>query len=281
MPPPIPETVEGGLGAAPAASEPAPSTAADSLAASVAWFTVVVDRVTEAAADKVADVADVVKALIGAEGASKAVKDLIERVGELVSALLLGGNGASGPVEGLIGQVGDAVGELAHALGGVLGGLLGVGGDGAPADPASDYYYHLAAQPLAAFYYDYEQATAELIEWSAAAAGEMTRAVGGALDNGSGSGAAAPNQEAGAGGGVPATPPPAPPLVPVAPPVAPVGYSFSLLGAPGSAADAFQLLFAILMVFSVALLQGGRLSWLRREAHGPPTALVLAIERPG
>jgi hypothetical protein len=250
----------------------------------------VVDRATEAAADKVADVADVVKALIGAEGVSRAVKDLIERVGGLVSALLLGGNGASDSSEGLIsegliGRVSHAVGELAQALGGVLGGLLGVGGDGVPADPASDYYYHLAAQPLAALYYDYEQAAAELIEWSAAAMGEMTRAVGGALDNGSGSGAAAPNQEAG-GGGVPATPPPppppaSPPLVPVAPPVAPVGYSFSLLGAPGSAADAFQLLFAILVVFSVALLQGGRLSWLRREAHGPPTALVLAIERPG
>jgi hypothetical protein len=34
-------------------------------------------------------------------------------------------------------------------------------------------------------------------------------------------------------------------------------------------------------VFSVALLQGGRLSWLRREAHGPPAAFTLAIERPG
>jgi hypothetical protein len=60
-----------------------------------------------------------------------------------------------------------------------------------------------------------------------------------------------------------------------------MGYSTSFLGASGSAPDVFLLLFAVLAVFSVALLQGGRLSWLRRESHGPPTAVVLAIERPG
>jgi hypothetical protein len=49
----------------------------------------------------------------------------------------------------------------------------------------------------------------------------------------------------------------------------------------GSAGEAFQLLFAVLVLFSVALLKGGRLSRLRREAHGPPTAFTLAIERPG
>jgi hypothetical protein len=111
----------------------------------------------------------------------------------------------------------------------------------------------------------------ELIERSAAAVGELAQAAGRALGGG-----VAPNQA-----GVPATPPAAPPPVPVAPPVPPVGYSSSLLVASGSAADAFQLLFAVLALFSVALLQGGRLSWLRRESHGPPTAVVLAIERPG
>jgi hypothetical protein len=110
----------------------------------------------------------------------------------------------------------------------------------------------------------------ELIERSAAAVGELAQAAGRAL------GGVAPNEA-----GVPATPPAAPPPVPVAPPVPPVGYSSSLLVASGSAADAFQLLFAVLALFSVALLQGGRLSWLRRESHGPPTAVVLAIERPG
>src|SRR3712207_7436817 len=50
-------------------------------------------------------------------------------------------------------------------------------------------------------------------------------------------------------------------------------FRSSVVVGAGSAGDAFQLLFAILVVFSVALLQGGRLSWLRREAHGPPSAL--------
>jgi hypothetical protein len=261
---------EGGLDGA-AASEPAPSPAADSLAASVARLAEAVDRVT-----------DVVKALFGAEGVSKAVKDLIEQVGGLVSALL-GGNGASDSSEGLIGRVSHAVGELAQGFGGVFGGLLGGDGDGAPA-PAG---YYLSAQPLAAFYYEYEQSyeqsTTALIEWSAAEVSELARMAGGALG---GSGGLSPNQ----GAGKPATPPVSPPvtppvaplpLVPVAPPFTPVGYSTSFLGASGSAPDVFLLLFAVLAVFSVALLQGGRLSWLRRESHGPPTAVVLAIERPG
>jgi hypothetical protein len=256
--------------------------------------------------DVVESVAEVVGALIGGEGASKAVKEFVERVGELVSALL-GGNGASsGSAEGLVGRVASVMSELAQAIGGVLGGLFG-GEDGAPAalpqalisqtanvvadvaralggllgvagGPPALADYHLAAQPLAAYYHDYEQATAELTELTeqaanaaAAAAGELGRAASGALGGG---GAAAPSREA---GGVPAIPP----LVPVAPPVAPGGYSSSFLVGSGSGAEAFQLLFAVLVVFSGALLRGGRLSWLRREAHGPPTAFTLAIERPG
>jgi hypothetical protein len=166
----------------------------------------------------------------------------------------------------------------------VLTRLLGGGEDGAPAPAAGSY---VVAQPLAAFYYEYEQsyeqATAALIGWSAAEASELARMAGGALG---GSGGHSPNQ----GAGKPATPPVSPPatppvaplpLVPVSPPFTPVGYSTSFLGASGSAPDVLLLLFAVLAVFSVALLQGGRLSWLRRESHGPPTAVVLAIERPG
>jgi hypothetical protein len=272
---------------------PTSSSAADGLAANDLATTTAATGLAATAA-KLADgvveeVTDMVKALLGGaadEGAaSKAVKEFIERVGGLMSALL-GGNGASGLAEGLGKGVANVVGDVARALGGAFGGLLG-GGSGIPA-PVTDYYHHLAAQPLAAFYQDYEQATAELIEWSAAAAGELTREASGAL---SGGGGVAPNQEA--GGAPPAAPaapvpaaPPAPaaplPPVPVAPPVAPGGYSSSsVVVGSGSAGDAFQLLFAILVVFSVALLQGGRLSWLRREAHGPPSALALAIERPG
>jgi hypothetical protein len=246
----------------PVASEPAPtSSAADGLAASVAR---VADEVVER-------VTDMVKALLNADkAASNAVMELMEQVGDVVSALL-GGNGASWSGEDLIGHVASVVSKMAQAVAGVLGALLG-GEDGVPA-PAD--YYHLVTQPLAAFYHYYEPPTAELVERAAAATGELAKAVGGAL-RGAG---VAPNQEP---AGVPAPPPAAPPLVPVAPrPVAPGGYSSSFLGASGSAADAFQLLFAVLVVLSVAVLKGGRLSWLGRESHGPPTAIVLAIERPG
>jgi hypothetical protein len=187
--------------------------------------------------------------------------------GDLVNALLVG-KGSSSSLQGLMEHADIAAGDLVQEIGGMLSGLLG-GDEGIP---IPDNYY-LSAQPLTAFYYDYEQATTELIERSAAAVGELAQAVGRVL---SGSDGVAPNQAA-----VPSTPPAAPPPVPVAPPVAPVGYSSSLVVASGSALEAFQLLFAVLALFSVALLKGGRLSWLRRESHGPPTAVVLAIERPG
>jgi hypothetical protein len=262
-----------GLGAAPA-SDPTPSTSADNLAAAAAQ--------------------------IDAEGASKekVLIEQVEQVGDLVTELL-GGNGSSGSLQGLMEHVANAVGDLVQAISGMLDGLLG-GDYGAPAPvqvvgdlvsmlgdltrapgealdslegvgvvPAPAAHY-LSAQPLAAFFYGYEQATTELIERSAAAVGELAHATGRALGDG-----VAPNQS-----GVPATPA-APPPVPGAPPVLPLGCSSSLLVASGSAADAFQLLFAVLALFSVALLKGGRLSWLRRESHAPPTAVVLAIERPG
>jgi hypothetical protein len=220
-----------------------------------------------------------------------------EPVGDLVNALLVG-KGSSGSLQELMEHVADAVDDLVQAIGGMLDGLLG-GDDAAPAPvqvdgglvsmlgdltralgealgslvgvvPAAAAHY-LSAQPLAAFFYGYEQATTELIERSADTVGELAQAAGRML-----SGGVAPNQA-----GVPATPPAAPPPVPVAPPLAPVGYSSSLLVASGSAADAFHLLFAVLALLSVALLKGGRLSWLRRESHAPPMAVVLAIERPG
>jgi hypothetical protein len=269
-----------GLGATPA-SDPTPSTAADNLAAAVAQI----------ADDAVEGITDVVQASVGAEAAPKE-KEQVEQVGDLVNALL-SGNGSSGSLQGLMEHVPNEVDDQVQAIGGMLG-----GDDGAPAPvevvgglvsmlgdltgalgeahgslvgvvPAPTDHYP-SAQPLAAFYYGYDQATTELIERSAAAVGELAQAAGRAL------GGVASNQA-----GVPATPPAAPPPVPTAPPVPPVGYSSSLLVASGSAADAFQLLFAVLALFSVALLQGGRLSWLRRESHGPPTAVVLAIERPG
>jgi hypothetical protein len=264
-----------GLGAAPA-RDPTPSTSADNLAAAAAQ--------------------------IYAEGASKekVLIEQVEQVGDLVTELL-GGNGSSGSLQGLMEHVANAVGDLVQAISGMLDGLLG-GDYGAPAPvqvvgdlvsmlgdltrapgealdslegvgvvPAPAAHY-LSVQPLAAFYYDYEQTSTELMGRTAAAVGELAQAVGRVP---SGSGGVAPNQA-----GVPATPA-APPPVPGAPPVLPVGYSSSLLVASGSAADAFQLLFAVLALFSIALLQGGRLSWLRRESHAPPTAVVLAIERPG
>jgi hypothetical protein len=271
-----------GLGAAPA-NDPTPSAAADNLAAAVAQI----------ADDAVESVTDVVQMSIGAEAASKE-KEQVEQVGDLVNALL-GGNGSSGSLQGLMEYVANEVDDQVQAIGSMPGGddgapapvevvgglvrmlddltgalgeahgsLVGVGVVPTPAD------HYPSAQPLAAFFYGYEQATTELIQRSAAAVGELAQAAGRALGGG-----VASNQT-----GVPATPPAAPPPVPVAP-VPPVGYSSSLLVASGSAADAFQLLFAVLALFSVALLQGGRLSWLRRESHGPPTAVVLAIERPG
>jgi hypothetical protein len=86
---------------------------------------------------------------------------------------------------------------------------------------------------------------------------------------------------------------PAAPLLPEAPlpetpslpvPIAPGGgapTSSSYFGASGSSSDALQLPFAILVVFSVALLQGGKLVCERREPLRPHSALQLAAERPG
>jgi hypothetical protein len=86
---------------------------------------------------------------------------------------------------------------------------------------------------------------------------------------------------------------PAAPLLPEAPlpetpslpvPIAPGGVaptSSSYFGASGSSSDALQLPFAILVLISGALLQGGKLVCQRREPLRPHSALQLAAERPG
>ena len=80
---------------------------------------------------------------------------------------------------------------------------------------------------------------------------------------------------------VPSAPGTPPPFVPVAPPggSATVGYS-SYLGASGSSTDAAQMLFVLAALLAV-LLQGGTLTWHRREPHRLHSALRLAVERPG
>jgi hypothetical protein len=57
------------------------------------------------------------------------------------------------------------------------------------------------------------------------------------------------------------------------------GYS-SFFGASGSSTAAAQMLFVLAALLTV-LLQGGTLTWHRREPHRPHSALRLAVERPG
>ena len=217
-------------------------------------------------------------ALLGADDAAKPVKELLEQVGAVVANLaqalgaLLGGDGIPGPDGKLLERVGAVAADVGRALGDALGAL--VGGDGAPY-PFSDPM----AQPLAALYGLPERAS-ELLEWSGAAVANLAQATGGSLSAGSLSAGGAPHQTHNKPFPAPLAPLPVAPSLPT--PAAPGGYSSSsLLVGSGSGADAFQLLFAVLILFSVALLRGGRLSWLRRESHGPPTAFLLAIERPG
>jgi uncharacterized membrane protein YtjA (UPF0391 family) len=226
-------------------------------------------------ANAVEKIGEMLSALLGADKPAKPVEKLLEQVGAMVADLaqalgtLLGGGGTPGPDGKLLEQVGAVVANLARGLGNALGWMLAGGGD--VPYPASNSM----AQTLLAFYGLPDRA-AELLERSGAALADLAQATGGAL---------------GTGGSQhlthkPFAPPVAP--VPVAPPlpvpVAPGGpapASSFFGGASATSAGAIQLPFAMLVLFSVALLQGGRLSRLRRESHGPPTALVLAIERPG
>jgi hypothetical protein len=194
-------------------------------------------------------------------------------VGNLVQALgaLLGEDGRPVPVGGQVGEVVAAlagrVGAMASELAQALGSLLGEGGS---LDPAS--FNALAQVPA----FPYERATA-LVERGGELVGELTQAAGALY----GSGAASERS-----GGSPVGPPVAPiPVVPAAPgggsiPAPLAGYT-SFFGASGSAADAFQPLFAVVVLLALALLQGGKLFWYKREPLGPSSALVAAIERPG
>jgi hypothetical protein len=259
------------------ASEPSAATA-DGLAASVVGLmddlldsyseraAAMVERAGELASDLARAAGGVLGALLGGAGAPESVEEMIEQLGGLMGrlaqalgALLLGG-GHSAPAGQLIEGVADVVGDLAQTVGALLGGLLGEGG--AP-DPASN-----RVAQLAAFLY---ARTADMVERDAELMGRMVRTADEAL------GGEVPNQA-----GEPIAPPVAPlPAVPVAPGgSAPVGYSF-FLSASGSSADAFQPLFAVLVLFSIALLQGGKSSWQRRNPLRPSSALRLAVERPG
>jgi hypothetical protein len=204
------------------------------------------------------------------EFSSKQVANAVERIGEMLGALL-GADKQGKPVKELLEQVGAVVANLARGLGNALGWMLAGGGD--VPYPVSGP----VAQTLLAFY-GLPDRGYELLDRAGAAVADLAQTTGGAL---------------GAGGSQHQTHKPFAPPVPVAPvpvapslpvPVAPGGpapASSSFLGASTTSADTLQLPFAMLVLFSIALLQGGRLSWLRRESHGPPTALVLAIERPG
>jgi hypothetical protein len=268
--------------------DPGPTASTDveeTLAASV---TRLAQDVMEASSERVADVvervADVVKqvryalgALLDADGASNPVKELLERAGTVVANItqalgsLLGGHGTPGPEDKLLERVGAVVANVANtaqALGDALGTLL-PGGGYAP-DPASNP----VVQPLA--FYGLPERGPELFEQAGTAVANLAQAAGGAL------GAGDSPHPTGKRFAPPVAPPPDAPSLPV--PIAPGGpapASSSYFGASGSSADALHLPFAVLVLFSVALLQGGKLVCQRREPLRPHSVLQLAAERPG
>jgi hypothetical protein len=255
-------------------TEPAP-TPSDAASTTAEKLTEAVKAVVEKTAEAVEAIIEkttnaveaMIAALLGTDGATKPVKDLIERIGDVAANLaqslgaLLGGGGANGPADNAIERIGDAVANLAQTLAGALGALLG-GGD------APDPINALLAQPLAPYWHS-EQIDG-LAERVGDASGNLARATEG-MPGGGKSPHPAHN---------PFTPPPAPafPVVPGGSALA--SYSPSL-SASGSSTDHFQLLFFVLAPFSVALLQGGKPSWHRRESLRPHSALRLAVERPG
>ncbi len=245
---------------------------ADDLVASVAQMIAdLVGFCSEKLADVVEKAAhvvgDVIVALLGIDGAPKPVGELIEQIDDVVADLtqalgaLLGGDGTPGPADNVIELIGGVVANLGQTLSGTLEALLG-GGD-APGPSSTP-----TVQPFASYWYP--EQIAGLTEGVGGAAGNLAQAVGRALGGG---GSPTPTHK-------PFTPPVAPP-VPVVP-SGPALASFSpFLSAAGSTAGASQQLFFVLVPFSVALLQGGKLLWHRRESLGPYSALLLAIERPG
>jgi hypothetical protein len=275
-----------------------PTTVAEDLATAVAEATTIAEAVDDlleastegatALAERVGDIAsNVARALgglLGGGGAPKPVKDVIEHVadvvGNLVQALgtLLGGDGGPAPADGgqlgemvaaLAGRVGTMANELAHTLGELMG------GGGGSLDPVPTAVTIGGAAQVPAFLY--ERATG-LVEGVGQQVAGLTQEAAGSLQVG---GTAHDERT----GGSPVSPPVAPiPVVPASSggggPAPLAGYS-SFFGVSGTGADAFQLLFAVVELFALALLQGGKLFWYNRDFLRPSSALVAAIERPG
>jgi hypothetical protein len=276
----------------PAAPTEAEETVAARIAATVAQLAKgLMDASSERVADVVEQVADVVKqlrnvlgGLLDADGASDPVKDLLERLGDVVADVaqaldaLLGARGPPGPDGELLERVGAMVADVAKTMGKALGEVLGTlmpGGNDAPGPDGR------VVLPLA--FYGLPERTTELLERTVGTAmPRVAQAAEYALRAG---GSAHPTDKPVAS--------PAAPLLPEAPlpetpslpvPIAPSGgapASSSYFGASMSSANALQLPFAILVLISGALLQGGKLVCQRREPLRPHSALPLAAERPG
>jgi hypothetical protein len=232
-------------------SEPAPT--ADAIAARVAQL---VNDSLETHLERVAEIV---------EEAGDLTSSLMQAAQEALGTLIgVGTDGAPEPVKELFGRVAGLAAGLAHALEEVLGGLLG-------GSEASDSASNPITQPLG-FFYPYSERVVEVLSArSFDALGDLAQAAGepglGAAPHGSGDKQGAP----------PVAPTPAVPGAPGG--TAPASYSASL-GAAGSSADAFKLLCAVLVAFSIALLRGGKL-WYHREPLGPRWVLRSALERPG
>jgi hypothetical protein len=234
-----------------------------------------VAKVLERVADAVKRVRDALGALLGAGGAPEPVEELLKRVGAVIADVaealgtLLGARGPPGPDGNLLEQVGAVVADVGRGMGHALGSLLPAGSE-APG-PAG----YRAVLPLA--FYGLPERSARLLEQGVGAAkAELARMAGGTQRAG---GLAHPADNPVA---PPASPLPETPSLPV--PIAPGGAaaaSASLLGASGSPYGDPQLPFAVLVVFSLALLQGGKLVCRQREPLRPASALRPAAERPG
>jgi hypothetical protein len=216
-------------------------------------------------------------------------------VGGMVDSLPSTG-GVHKPVKGVLDQATHVVAKLAHKLGPMLGAFLGGGGTHGPADHAiqqirsvaANLTHRLAPTPAGALdvlpFGGGDVPTPHWYSWQAAGIGERVGAEAGGP-------ARAMGERPGDGGSrvvqkpspthVPSAPGTPPPFVPVAPPGGPASASYSsFLGASGSSTAAAQMLFVLAILLAV-LLQGGTLTWHRREPHRPHSALRLVVERPG
>jgi len=184
---------------------------------------------------------------LDSESSSTFAENLTAAVSRILSDLVESG---SERATELLEQAGNLMSHLMEKAGAVLGALVEGGAD----DGAFKTVEHL-------------------IRGIGGVLGELSQVLGQML--GGSSGTPTPS---GGPGAPPAVPPPAVPAVPSGP--APASY-FSFLGASGSAADAFPLLLAVLCSLAVALLQGGKLSYLFGPGRLRSTALRLTVERPG